>query len=183
MPFFSPEQQRLIRLLNQLGCIRTAQAEHILRGEFGTTHGAMPHIVRQLRTRGQLREFDGVLAGVGRKVRPELLEAIDVMLALFGSNMPETAVDRQPFLLCAFSSAADMQMQLMYVPAGLENEKSFAADNVPEPGVPTALVLLLEQPAQRDKIFVSRPCVLAARDGEGKMKFEQRNGDKNHGKI
>lgn len=180
MMFFSPEQQRLIALLQEFGCMRNAQAACVLHSEYGTRSEAMPHIIRQLRTRGQLREHDGVITGIGRSARPELLNAIDVALALFG-GMPQVAVDRPPFLLCAYASEKDLQLQLLYVPVGMEDKKSFTADNIPEPNVPTVLVLLLDHPTQKENLLLTRPCMLAYRDNTHKLHFEQINGGTENG--
>lgn len=173
--YLSKEQEYLLHFLQRMGCLRQEQAAAILRRKFDTPQKAMPAIIRQLRSAGQLREHDGVLIEPTRLASLAMLRAIDVLLAVFPAELPEATVSGGPLLVTAYDAARDLQLQILHIPTGKERETCELAGRMPPTEIPTMLVLLLDAEEQRDHIKLNRiSYLLAYPDQTGRMHLEKR---------
>lgn len=173
--YLSSEQEYLLHFLQRMGCLRQEQAAAILRRKFDTPQKAMPAIIRQLRSAGQLREHAGVLIEPARSTSPAMLRAIDVLLAVFPAELPEATVSGRPLQITAYDAVRDLQLQILHVPAGKERETCGNAGRMPSTDIPTMLVLLLDAEEQRDHVKLNRIAyLLAYPDQAGRLHMEKR---------
>lgn len=173
--YLSEEQEYLLHFLHRVGCLRQEQAAALLRRKFGTPQKAMPAIIRQLRSAGQLREHTGILTRATQPASLAMLRAIDVLLAVFPAELPEATVSGGPLLITAYDAARDLQLQILHIPAGKERETCGLAERMPPADIPTMLVLLLDAEEQRDHVKLNRVAyLLAYPDQAGRLHLEKR---------
>lgn len=88
MFFLSDQQKYLLAVLHEIGCIRRAQAAVLLHRKFGSSPAAVTAILKQLKMLGKIREHDNVLSTIGESADTPILQAVDLVLAVFARDAP-----------------------------------------------------------------------------------------------
>lgn len=177
MSFLSPQQEYLLKVLREIGCLRKKQATALLHRQFDVSPEAVSHILRQLKMLGQMREYGGVLSTVGESVNIRMLRAVDLAFAIFPGEALQLTSAANPFILSAYSEQQDMVLLILYVPLGKEERRCMAADNPPPSEVRTMVILLLDEEGQKSYIHTRTPCLVAYPIGSDGLKIEkQREG-------
>lgn len=68
MSFLSPQQQYLLAVLKEIGCLRKSQAAELLRRKYRASLNATNCIIRQTKNIGYLRVYENVLSTVGEAI-------------------------------------------------------------------------------------------------------------------
>ena len=181
MSFLSPPQQYLLAVLNETRCLRKRQAAALLRRKFGVSQTVVNAIIRQLRTIGRVREYEDTVSMVGSEYSDAMLQAVDLVLAVFPREAPRLIHAQPPFVLSAFIEKREMLFQVMRVPMEKEVECCLKADDLPQSEVPVLLALLLDGVEQRSCIHLRKSCLLAYPDGEHRLKIEKLQGGEQDG--
>ena len=166
------DQKFFLSVLRQTDFIRPDQALPLLRlFDPRKTQGQTEALIRQLRYAGELA-FSGQLL-----CSPEMLEALDILLALSGRRLLE--VSRNPpcklsFLLQRGEDWID-SYAVMIVRQGYEREASLLLNQLaPE----TTLLLRLDDLGQHGALTVRQSCYFVVRQA-GKLRF-YKGGEARH---
>lgn len=181
MSFLSPPQQYLLAVLNETRCLRKRQAAALLHRKFGVSQAVVNAIIRQLRAIGRVREYEDTISLVGPGYPEAMLQAVDLVLAVFPLEAPQLIHAQPPFVLAAFIEKRDMLFQVMHVPMEKEVECCLKADDLPQSEILVMLALLLDGAEQRGSIHLRKSCLLAYPDGEHKLKIEKLQGGERDG--
>ena len=101
MSFLSPPQQYLLAVLNETRCLRKRQAAALLHRKFGVSQAVVNAIIRQLRAIGRVREYEDTISLVGPGYPEAMLQAVDLVLAVFPREAPQLIHAQPPFVLAA----------------------------------------------------------------------------------
>lgn len=183
MSFLSPPQQYLLAVLNETRCLRKRQATALLHRKFGVSQTVVNAIIRQLRAIGRIREYEDTISLVGPSYSEAMLQAVDLVLAVFPLEAPQLIHAQPPFVLAAFIEKRDILFQVMHIPMEKEVECCLKADDLSQSQseVHVLLALLLDCAEQRSCLHLRKSCLLAYPDGEHKLKIEKLQGGERDG--
>ncbi len=171
MSFLSPQQQYLLAVLNEIGCLRKNQAAELLRRKYGASLNATKCIIRQTKDIGYLRVYENVLSTVGEGYNGLILQAVDIVLAICAQEAPQIIRAANPFVLSAFSEQRDLTVKVLHVPAGKEAKRCTTVDNMQPPETQTLVILLLDEPWQLEYLHTKTACLAAYLQENGKLKL------------
>lgn len=175
MFFLSDQQKYLLAVLHEIGCIRRAQAAVLLHRKFGSSPSAVTAILKQLKMLGKIREHDNVLSTIGESADTLMLQAVDLVLAVFANDAPRLISGVNPFVLSAWSESQDMLLQIMHVPIGCEKSRSMELQKISSCSVRQIIILLLDEEPQCKKILPHSGVLMAYPDETGRLTITQRN--------
>lgn len=171
MSFLSPQQQYLLAVLDEIGCLRKSQAAELLRRKYGASRKAISCIIRQTRDIGYLRVYEDVLSTVGAAYNGLILQAVDIILAICVQETPQIIRAADPFVLSAYSEQRDLTVKVLHVPAGKEAKRCTTVDSMQPPEMQTLVILLLDGPRQVEYLHTKTACLAAYPQETGKLKL------------
>ena len=169
MFFLSDQQKYLLAILREIGCIRKTQAAVLLQRKFGSSLAAIAAILKQLKMLGTVREYDDILSTIGENIDARLLQAVDIVLAVFANDTPQFIAGIDPFLLSAWDESQDMLLQIMHVAVGHEKSRSLELQKLSSYSTPQIVVLLLDEASQCIQFLPSSGILMAYPDETGRL--------------
>lgn len=181
--FLTQDQEFLRRVLDETRALRRGQALRLLRlHDPDKRPDQLEAALRQMRYLGLivLPEDDLIIPAElrGEAVDPVMLEAVNVMLDLTGTDLEDLSGRRAPFLLSFLTTLKDGSISafsILPVPPGRENA---ALLRLPPPDAlhkRHTVIFLLSELSQRERLETPLPHYFALRDG-GRLRYFKGGG-------
>lgn len=171
MSFLSPQQQYLLAVLNEIGCLRKNQAAELLRRKYGASLNATNCIIRQTKDIGYLRVYENILSTVGEGYNGLILQAVDIVLAVCAQDAPQIMRTTNPFVLSAYSEQNDLIVKVLHVPVGKEEKRCTTVDNMQPSEIQSLVIMLLDASWQMENLHTKAACLAAYPQENGKLKL------------
>lgn len=159
-------QAYTLETMRQLRYIRLNQLATLMRLRFNSAPDHVERNIRQLRYMNRLEYRDGYLCLPGRQRDNDMLAAVDVMLQLCGTTVPEFTVGVSPCKLVFSLKDTRGYMDFKVIPVKDGNERPILAKTLAQPSeFVCTLLFLLQHKAQIPLLEVDRPAYYVLPNG------------------